>query len=151
MKFLFKLQTTVLIALLISLSCSSALCDDDLDKLRIKKFNEINFQRSWYYAVKLIPAGSPDIQKEHARIMVSTAFHYWIMRQEGLIDEMLTYESQIKKSFRENELNADLLKDPLRLLSKDGPEYALSGFSFDIEEYKKLIPKFREFITIPEK
>lgn len=60
---------------------------------------------------------------------------------------MTIYESQIKKSFKAGDLNLELLKDPLGHFTLDMPSYTLPGFNFTDEEYKKIIPEFKDFIA----
>ena len=110
------------------------------------EFQRITLQRSWHYASLLRKEGSLDIQQEHARTMVIMAFHYWIMKRHNLIERMAIHESQIKNSFKAGDLNLELLKDPLGRFTADSPRYGLPGFNLTDEEYKKLLPEFKDFI-----
>lgn len=139
----------LILRVLIGVVCLSAnsYADESKNTDTKNEFQRITLQRSWHYASLLTKEGSVEVRKEHARTMVTMAFHYWIMRRHNLIEKMTIYESQIKKSFKDGDLNLELLKDPLGRFTSDMPSYTLPGFNFTDEEYKKIIPEFKDFFA----
>jgi hypothetical protein len=132
--------------LIVLFICSNLHANEIDDDAKKYEFQKITLQRSWHYASMVINEGSPEVQKEHARTMVSAAFHYWLMRKNELIKEMEIYEAQIRKTFKDKKLDAELLNDPLGRLSPGRPSYFLKHFNINDDQYLQMIPEFKKFI-----
>lgn len=128
--------------------CLNSYADEKVNLDRQNEFQRFTLQRSWHYASLLIGAGSPEVQQEHARTMVTAVFHYWMMRKNNLIEEMATYEAQVRRTFKDKKLDHELLNDPLGRFTSGAPRYSLSGFNVSDEEYRKIVPKFKDFVLV---
>jgi hypothetical protein len=112
------------------------------DQLRADRYLQLVFTSSWELRREKLLSYAKDSELNifTQKSMVAFSFNYWVLKEKKLIPQLSAFETQIKKSFANYEIDLKYLDNPI------AEPFALSGPQLLDVEYKKYSVKFKDFI-----